>query len=323
MNKITVIIPVYKVEKYLQKCLDSVVDQSYKDLQILLVDDGSPDQCPNICEQYAAKDARVQVIHQKNQGLSAARNTGIKDIAGDYVLFLDSDDYLEETYCEKMMELAQRTDSDIVIGEATTVDEEGRVYHTNQEIKISVEKVFSKEMIMGEVIREQQWKGYAWGKLYRRSLVEGIKYPVGRAFEDRFTVYKYFDRASRVVLCPGAVLFYRIRKGSIMHDFNLKKWYDLIDSEKNLIDFCEREYPSLLSDMESKYFGRLVHIWIAFYDAGISSEMEELLKIMRAAYQKYGKKTYMKKMHKISYQMIFWCPAIYRFLLKITHMDER
>ena len=323
MSRLSVIIPVYKVEQYIQECLDSVVKQSYSDLQIIIVDDGSTDTCPVICDKYAEKDHRIEVIHQKNQGLSAARNTGMKYATGDYVLFLDSDDYLELDYCEKMMQVADETGCDIVISEIDTVDEYSKTYHTNLGIRITERKMFDRDEAMAEVIREQQWKGYAWGKLYRRSIMDGIEYPPGKKFEDRFTVYKYFCNARQVVLCPGAILHYRIRRDSIMTNGSLDKWYDLIEAEEKLIDFCKWNYSGLESDMESKYFGRLVHIWVIFYDAGNPSEIEKLLKIMRAAYRQYGKKSSVKRMHKISYQMIFWCPAIYRFLLKITHMDER
>ena len=112
---ISIIIPVYKVEKYLKRCVDSVIGQTYPNLQIILVDDGSPDNCPQICDEYAAQDKRIEVIHQANAGVSNARNNGLKVAKGDYILFIDSDDYIAPDMCEKMLAFAQQTQADIVV----------------------------------------------------------------------------------------------------------------------------------------------------------------------------------------------------------------
>ena len=114
-SKITIIIPVYKVEKYIHQCIDSVIDQSYKNLEIILVDDGSPDKCPEICDDYAKKDKRIKVIHQENQGLSSARNTGIKASTGDYINFIDSDDWIEREAFQIALDTRNRWDADLVM----------------------------------------------------------------------------------------------------------------------------------------------------------------------------------------------------------------
>ena len=124
-DKISIVVPIYKVEKYIDQCVQSVLKQTYQNLEIILVDDQSPDKCPEICEQYAREDARVKVFHQKNLGLSGARNTGMQYATGDYVLFLDSDDYLALDYCERMLTMAKEENADIVVGEIISVDDDG------------------------------------------------------------------------------------------------------------------------------------------------------------------------------------------------------
>lgn len=320
---ISIIIPVYNVEKYLRQCIDSVVDQTYKNLQIILVNDGSTDDCDKICQEYEKCDQRIQIIRQKNQGLSAARNTGLRYAKGSYVLFLDSDDYIEKTACEAFLCAAKETESDIVVGGIQTVDETGNIFHCNTELLPEKRIVLNSQTAMRELLTEQQMKGYAWGKLYKREIVDQIQFPVGKAFEDRFTLYKYFARAHKICICPGTCTYYRMRAGSIMHNTNLKKWYDLIEAEENLILYCQKEHPELLQEMETKFFGRLVHIWISFYDSGDREETRNLQNLMKQVYQQYKDKEYIKKVHKWSYILIFMIPGVYRQVIHFAHWDKK
>ena len=321
-NKVSIIIPIYKVENYIQECLDSVLNQSYQNLEIILVDDGSPDKCPEICEEFGKKDKRIKVIHQKNQGLSGARNTGMKNASGDYILFLDSDDYISKNYCSQAVKMAEEMKSDIVVGEIITVDENGADIDSNLGLKISNKKMFNNIQAMEEVVIEQQLRGYAWGKLLKREIAENVTYPVGKAYEDRFTIYKYFAKANKVCLCPGAITYYRLRESSITHSKNLDKWYDLIEGEESLLNFCKKHYPDLVPLAEAKFIGRYVHIWINFYDSGDREKTKELVKKMKVVYKKYGHKSSIKKVHKISFLMIFAMPHLYRWLIHVTNYDK-
>ncbi len=323
MEKISIIIPVYKVEDYIETCLESVIHQSYQNLEILIVDDGSPDRCPDICDRYATQDDRIQVIHQSNQGLSAARNTGVKHATGEYVLFLDSDDYINHSYCEIVLSAAKRTKSDIVVGEVVTVNEKGNDLDSSLGLHIFTEEVFDNMSAMKEIVVEQRLRGYACGKLYKKQIVCKIEYPVGKAFEDRFTVYKYFERAIKICLCPGAKMYYRLRPDSVIHSKNLSKWYDLLEADQKLLSFCREKYPSLAGAMEASYFGRYVHVWIKFYDFGRNTaQIKELVQCMRSMYAQYKKGLFIKKVHKISYIMIFYVPDLYRWLIHITNYDR-
>lgn len=321
-DKISIVIPIYKVEKYINQCIRSVLDQTYQKLEIILVDDESPDQCPVICDQYANEDERIKVIHQKNRGLSGARNEGIKYITGDYVLFLDSDDYLAPDYCEKMIAVAKQENADIVVGEIISVDDDGNILDDKNGLHFEQNKTFDNEQGMKLIIEQTEMKGYAWGKLYRRMIVDGIEYPEGKVYEDRFTLPLYFCRAKKIALCKGAITYYRIRTTSISHTVSLTILNDLLEAEEWIIEFCKQKYPDLVSTMESVYFGRYIHLWILLYDAGNKNDAKELSKKMKEVYKIYANHSGIRAAHKISYRMIGSMPGIYRKALRVMKLDQ-
>ena len=321
-DKISIVIPIYKVEKYIDQCIQSVLNQTYQNLEIILVDDESPDKCPEICDQYAKADERVKVIHQKNLGLSGARNTGMQYITGNYVLFLDSDDYLALDYCEQMIKMAQNENADIVVGEIISVDDDGRLLDDKTGLHFEQSKTMNNAQAMRQLIEQTEMKGYAWGKLYKRAVAEGIKYPVGKVYEDRFTLPLYFQRAQRISLCKHAVTYYRMRTTSISHDVSIKKLNDLLEAEEWMIGFCKENYPELVATMESVYFGRYIHLWILLYDAGKNEEVKELVSRMKIVYKTYVDHPGIRRAHKISYRMIFTIPGLYRALLRKTKVEQ-
>lgn len=175
---------------------------------------------------------------------------------------------------------------------------------------------------MEEIIIEHRMRGYAWGKLYKKQIVNDIEYPVGKAFEDQYTVYKYFERAKKVCLCPSAKTYYRLRPNSIIHSANLNNWYDLLEADQKLLSFYKEKYPALVGDMESKCFGRYVHVWIKFYDSGNISEITKLVNRMKVMYKECKNKSKIKIVHKVSYVLIFCVPYLYRWLIHMTNFDK-
>lgn len=230
MLKISIIIPVYGVEAYLERCLDSVCNQSYTDLEIILVDDGSPDRCPVLCDEWAAKDGRITVIHKKNGGLSDARNAGIEVTTGDYLLFIDSDDYVAPTMCERLLDAAQEAKADIAMCGFYWM------YPDHKEIQ---ENVMDDGAVVERAAILETWIKcetvdfvVAWNKLYRRDLFftpEHIRYPVGKLHEDEFITYKLLYTANRVVFVKEPLYYYIQRSGSIMANY----------TERNLNDYTE------------------------------------------------------------------------------------
>lgn len=188
---VSVIVPVYKVEEYLVKCVDSILGQSYRDLEVILVDDGSPDSCGEMCEEFARKDARVKVIHQKNGGLSAARNTGLCHASGEYVLFVDSDDYIALDLLEDLLKHAE-DGVDVLLFDHCEVTSSGE--------KIFGNKWFpgiSSDEIKRRIVSDQIYNS-AWGKLFRRRLWDGLEFPVGLVYEDLYVMPSVVVKAGEV-----------------------------------------------------------------------------------------------------------------------------
>ena len=177
---ISIIIPVYKVEKYLEKCIESVLKQTYTNLQIILVDDGSPDNCGKICDEYDKKDSRIEVIHKANGGLSDARNVGISKAKGRYIGFVDSDDYIKEDMYEILLNLIKKYDADVSICNLYDVID-GNECIRNKENGI---REYSRLDILKEVLLDKNIQSYAWNKLYEKELFDEIKYPIGKKYED-------------------------------------------------------------------------------------------------------------------------------------------
>ena len=222
---ISVIIPIYKVEPYLRKCVDSILMQTYTNLEVILVDDGSPDNCPAICDEYATKDSRVKVIHKSNGGLSDARNAGMDAASGDYLMFVDSDDWIEKNSVESLLIAAQKYNAQIAIGGTRRVED-----GTLRVLKSDIIGNSSEIVMTGSQAMECFFENgcAAWGRLYRRETHNGIKFPVGEINEDEAIVLALLDRCHTVVQIGSVIYNYRCRPESITTStFTEKKlaWY--------------------------------------------------------------------------------------------------
>lgn len=211
---ITIVVPVYKVEKYLNRCVDSILDQTYTDFELLLVDDGSPDNCGKICDEYAEKDNRIFVIHQKNGGLSAARNTGInwfyEQNRSDYITFLDSDDWLHPEYLRILMNGITENDVKISVCNYKRVTDE--IPHENYD-KVEYELTSPENFLLNHF-----WQyNYAWNKLYHKSAFKDIRYPVGKIFEDTFTTYKALHKCEKIAYTDLQLYYYFYNEQGISH----------------------------------------------------------------------------------------------------------
>lgn len=215
---ISVIVPIYKVEPYLRQCVDSILAQTYRDLEIILVDDGSPDNCGRICDEYAKKDPRVVVIHQKNSGLSSARNAGIKRAGGAYLNFVDSDDFLAPAMLEKLHQSLKKADAELSFCYLQYVNEAGENIPGDRTIQHAPEigSVWSEERFW-EQRRTQKLASYvgAWAKLYHRELFAAVYYPDGKLHEDEFVLHRIIGQCSRIAEVPERLYFYRQRADSI------------------------------------------------------------------------------------------------------------
>lgn len=237
---ISVVVPVYNVEKYLKKCVASILNQSYKNLEIILVDDGSPDNCPKICDEFSKKDKRIKVIHKKNGGLSDARNAGISVAKGSYITFIDSDDYIEKNYVEILYNSILVNNSDIAIGSHVVLYDTGlKIDKSTGDSYVSNTKEILEKILYDEIDIS------AWAKLYKINLFKNIKYPKGRLFEDTATTYLLVDSAKSISVISKPIYNYVIRNTSITNCSFSKKKMDLILSTEEMRDYVLNKYPDL------------------------------------------------------------------------------
>lgn len=222
---ISVIVPVYKVEKYLEKCIESIIKQTYTNLQIILVDDGSPDNCGKICDEYAKKDLRIEVIHKANGGLSDARNVGISKAKGRYIGFVDSDDYIKEDMYEILLNLIKKYDADVSICNLYDVID-GKEYVRNKDNGIHE---YSRIDILKEILLDKNIQSYAWNKLYKKELFDEIKYPIRKKYEDIGTTFYLFEKCNKIVVTSEPEYYYLKRADSLVNNV----------TESTILDYTE------------------------------------------------------------------------------------
>ena len=250
---ISLIIPVYKVEKYLEKCIQSVINQTYENLQIILVDDGSPDNCGKICDEYAKKDHRIEVIHKSNGGLSDARNKGLEIAKGEYIGFVDSDDYIEADMYEVLYNLLKQYNADVSICNFYTVSQ-GKIAIKNAENGI---KEYNRIEILKEVLLDNNIQSYAWNKLYKKELFDEIKYPIGKKYEDIGTTFYLLEKCNKVVVTGKSEYYYINRQDSIVNNVTESTITDYIELIMQRYDYIEKNIKEL-SSYNKDYLKRIL-----------------------------------------------------------------
>lgn len=249
---ISVIVPIYKVENYLEACVDSIRAQTYKNLEIILVDDGSPDRCPEICDTYAQKDPRIRAIHKKNGGLSDARNVGMVAAKGAYLMFVDSDDWIEPDSIERLYDQIVVHSADMAIGCTKKFDDvTGEVLFCNYRGDRKTSVVGKHEM-MKEDLRGGGWS--ACGKLYVSSVHQDIPFPIGETNEDEAIALRIIDRCKKIIKVDTLVYNYRARPDSIctssFTESNLD-WYKHCQAD---VQWIEEHHPELLELAQQKLY---------------------------------------------------------------------
>jgi glycosyltransferase involved in cell wall biosynthesis len=263
-RKVSVVIPVYRVEEYLPVCLESVCAQTHRNLQIILVDDGSPDGCGEICDRYAGQDSRIQVIHKENGGLSDARNAGIREACGDYLLFVDSDDRIAPDYVERLLALAKQYQADIVACDFEEFAEDrtlfgGRLSGTREEKKPDLIVLNREEAVLAWLYR-RHYGVSAWGKLFAARVMEGVLFPKGKLHEDVGTTYKMFLQAETTVYTGEKLYGYRRRKGSIINQEFDRGRLAYLEFTREIMEQMRAEHPEFLQGAVSRHFQGCIQI---------------------------------------------------------------
>ncbi|MBR4960856.1 MAG: glycosyltransferase [Clostridia bacterium] len=317
MDLISVVIPVYKVEEYLEQCLDSVIHQTYTNLEIILVDDGSPDNCPEICNRYAEKDSRIIVIHKENGGLSDARNAGLKAASGEYFYFVDGDDTLPPDSIAWMMNCLAQHHADMVIaGFERFRENSGDVFFSTCPSGEETITVMNREEALRDFYRDGC---QAWAVLYARHIHEGIFFPYGEINEDEAIVFHILERCKTVVVTDKVVYSYRNRDESITtSSFSPKKFAWYRHCRDNLA-WIREHHPELTELAAARYRGAI--LWtlteIALSDTSYPEEQQDLLKELQKEKKLFSAIPFGAVTEKIRYTMLAYLPfAVYRICIR-------
>lgn len=323
-EKISVIVPVYKVEKYLEKCIDSILNQTYLNIEVILVDDGSPDNCGNICDMYARKDSRVSVIHKENGGLSDARNVGMQEITGDYLLFVDSDDYIESDMLAVMYKRMKEDDTDLVICNFSYVDEEGNlIAEKNQNSPISNEVLTCGEAFSRLGCDKYWYYVTAWNKLYRRWIFNDITFPKGKIHEDEYIAHYVLAKCNKISCVEQSLYMYVQREQSIMNSEYTIKNLDVIDAFCSRVLFAKKRNKVVVEKTLEKAGNLLLKAYRYF---GRETKYKGILKEKRKLYNKAYIGAVMNGLKfstAIKYGIVFCHPNIYIGIAKLVKSERQ
>ncbi len=254
--KISIVIPVYNVERFLRDCIDSVINQTYQNLEIILVDDGSTDGSGRICDEYEKMDKRIRVIHKCNGGLSDARNTGLDLAKGEYISFVDSDDWIRKDAYEILYDRIREFRADIVCFGMTELYEKSRnALYLPQSSGVMDTEGALKKLMLGDGCGPS-----VCDKLFKRQVFEKIRFPAGKISEDIAVMYRVFDHAERIGFVNDCFYYYRHRSGSITTASYDKKYLVIADYARDMIRYMKKRHPALTDCARTYYANTLIHV---------------------------------------------------------------
>lgn len=244
-EKISIIIPVYNVELYIRKCIKSILNQTYTNIEVILIDDGSPDNCGKICDAFAREDNRIKVIHQKNAGVCAARNAGLKIATGDYIGFVDPDDWVAPDMYEYLLNNLKKYDSDISCCRYYRVIPKERIYSFTD----GNTYVYNRKEAIEELVNYFTIRAVFWNKLFKKEMFENIEFPVGMIYEGTYLVHKVFEKADKIVFLPDPKYYYYKYEQSYVNTITVKYQCDYIYAHISRYNDLNEKYPNLKEKM--------------------------------------------------------------------------
>ena len=317
---ISVIVPIYKVENYIHQCVESILNQTYDNIELILVDDGSPCRCPQICDEFAERDSRVIVIHQPNRGVSAARNNALDVCKGDYIAFVDGDDWLEPTAYEEMLERMLSNDLDVVFCTANIIVNnevvEKRFEYFDDNTKLEPSKLV-------ELSLTDEIGGQPWMKMWNRKCWENVRFPIGRIYEDLAVSFRPFVYAKKNVGFLKKPLYnYRLNPNGLSLSRNSSRAFQIFLAFRDHFDYAKESCRSvydvcLVKTMNaaiSMYNRQITHVdewddsWVAEVRLWLKTNERQIMKSQR-----------IKKLKKISVWLLIHCQTIYRSLYSIYY----
>lgn len=318
---LSIVVPIYKVEKYLNKCIDSILCQTFTDFELILVDDGSPDRCGEICDYYQKRDKRVRVIHKENGGLSSARNAGIDIASGEYIGFVDSDDYIEPFMYEYLIESLKKNKCLLSICAINYVFEDGK---SICKVKDEEDQVFNFSDAILEMNTYRLFDMGAWSKVYHKSLFNNLRFPVGKLSEDFYIMYKIFDRAQKISYVATPCYNYLQRQNSISR--NTKINHDFEYAAKEQMEYLETKYPELKVLAHTSYASAALTVYDFYIKNNVKCSKEQLKhfkKILKENYSYIVKAKYLSKTKKIQFALFKINPILYRAIFILYRKYRR
>lgn len=320
--RLSIIVPVFNVEKYVRRSIDSILNQTFTDFDLILIDDGSADSSGNICDEYAVSDSRVRVIHQKHAGVSDARNKGIDASRAEIIGFVDSDDAICTNMFEEMIHCMDSNSSDIVCVDSYTVRHGvnffgGSAYEND--------KLLSHEEAVNGIL-EGTIDNAVWNKIYKREIIGGIRFPVGRVYEDVATVYKFIDQAEKVNYICKPFYYYYKRKGSITRSsFNSKGRYDCFCGYKERAEFAEQKQLNCVERCEVIALQTALSALTAFYAMNESTFSEKYLDVTNyiKAHSSSRFVSRLKAKHQFLLYCFKYCPSVYKLYAGLSSWSKK
>ena len=316
-DKVSIIIPVYNVERYLDRCVESVLRQTYPDFEVLLIDDGSTDHSGTLCDQWAEKDPRVRVTHKENRGVSAARNIGLDSANGEYIAFVDSDDYIAADMVQKLYHALKANHADLSICRFYFADENGDPLPDKNLDSPIIDEVLSGYEAIQKLVEEHGWYYHVvWNKLYRRSLFSEIRFPEGIICgEDAYIAHRLFGNCTRVASIRDACYYYTQRAESVTHR---RSFQTLLNDTGSFLDRAVYCHEQKLYECSGQFYWRAAMgipnlCAEKEYDPALRTELDKLLLLFRRNYNLCSPCTVKEK---LQIALVLLSPRLYQFFLR-------
>ena len=319
MKKLSVIMPVYKAEEYIYRAVDSILNQTYANLEVILVDDGSPDNCGKICDEYAEKDSRVKVIHKKNGGQADARNFGIEAASGEFIGFVDSDDYIEPYMYQEMIDYMQQNRLDIVCGDTKQIKGNRIKFKPRHKENL----IWNKTEAICENL-SGSLDNAVTNKIYKREVIDGIRFPKGRVYEDVATVYKFIYNADKVGYLAKGYYYYIKRKGStISTSFNSKSRYDCFVGYIERLDFAEKHKLPCVEACRKQALETALATLTAFYANNENIDSDRYKNVNNFIEMQLGKKNHLRNKHEFLLWSFKNCKILHKIYANLSSTLKR
>ncbi len=282
---VSIIVPIYQTERYLPRCIDSILTQSFRNFELLLIDDGSQDSSGAICDRYAQRDSRVHVFHKENSGVSDTRNYGLDHAKGDYIVFVDSDDYIGRDYLKILIEMAVENDADMTILSFQWTDTENTVFVESTDQRF----VFSGRETLREMVKGNLFDTHICAKLFKSELFSNVRFPIGKTYEDLAVIPYLISDCCNCVFSTSIQYYYYQRSESITHcptESNLQNW---LEETRKLLDYTAKKYPEIypyaVSRMVKTMFWTAIdwHLFSRNFESAVSKYRDEIAKYVKTA----------------------------------------